>query len=55
MSMTFLVVKAIISKLLFPSSESQTFLQPFMVEHGKFMEVSDENYTVQFRIKVIKK
>ena len=52
--MTILFIKKILT-LLFPMNENKTFLEPFMKPNGKYFEFSDESYTVQARIKVIKK
>lgn len=53
MSMTVLFIKKLLG-LLFPVDENKTFLTPFMTEKGKYIKFSDENYTVEARIKVIK-
>lgn len=52
--MTVLFIKKLLG-LLFPVDENKTFLTPFMTEKGKYIKFSDENYTVEARIKVIKK
>lgn len=54
MSMSILFIKKLIT-FLFPMNTDKTFLEPFMKPNGKYFEFSDESYTVQARIKVIKK
>ena len=53
-SMSILFIKKLIT-FLFPMNTDKTFLEPFMKPNGKYFEFSDESYTVQARIKVIKK
>ena len=53
-SMTVLFIKKLLG-LLFPVDNDKTFLEPFMRPDGKYLEFKDETYTVQARIKVIKK
>jgi hypothetical protein len=52
--MTVLFIKKLLS-LIFPPDDNRTFLEPFMQPNGKYFEYRDDNYTVQARIKVIKK